>query len=151
MKHTEASDAPQHTVVLDWDGTLVPARWPEQPTEWMPGAVLAMNAMHNAGLKLVVHSARMNPYDPWTGQKLDPGKVAREGQYIRAMLDRQGLTYVDIWDRAGKPSGSAYVDDKGYRYTGSKRAWEAMANTLIMHLAKQEPDFPAFPFASARA
>jgi len=141
----------QHTVILDWDGTLVPAKWPEQPKEWMPGAVNAVFAMHRAGLKLVVHSARMNPYDPWTGKMIDPARVRVEQQYIRDMLDREGMTFVDIWDRPGKPSGSAYVDDKGYRYTGTQRAWHAMANTLIMHLAEQEPPFPAFPFATARA
>jgi hypothetical protein len=136
----------KHTVILDWDGTLVPALWPERPTEFMPGAVDAVLAMHHAGLKLTVCSARMNPYDPYTGVKIAPALVAIEKDYIRNTLDRMGLTFVDIWDRPGKPSGSAYVDDKAYRYSGTKGAWKAVANTIIMHLAEQEPVFPAFPY-----
>lgn len=137
---------PQHTVVLDWDGTLVPAQWPERPTDFMPGAYDACMAMHRAGLKLIVFSARMNPYDPFTSQKLDPAKVAVEKNYIRDTLDRMGLTFVDIWDLPGKPTGAAYIDDKGYRYSGTKGAWKAVANTVIMHLTDEAPIFPAFQF-----
>ena len=136
--------AARHTVVLDWDGTLVPSAWPEQPSEFMPGAVEAVFRLHQAGFKLMVHSARMNPYDPWTSRQLDPAKVAREKQYIRGTLDAKGLTFVDIWDKPGKPSGSAYVDDKGYRYTGTNGAWKAMANKLILALDGEAPLFPAF-------
>jgi hypothetical protein len=143
----QASDR-AHTVVLDWDGTLVPARWPDQPWDFMPGAVEAVNAMHNAGLRQTVHTARMNPYDPNTGKLIDPGKVAAEKQYVRAALDRMGLTFVDVWDKPGKPSASAYVDDKAYRYNGvGRRSWYALANTLIMHLAKEDPIFPAMPLS----
>lgn len=139
---------PQHTVILDWDGTMVPAEWPDRPTNFMPGAIAAAQAMHASGLKLVVHSARMNPYDPFTGQPIGPAKVRIEKDYIRNTLDGVGLTYIDIWDLPGKPSGSAYIDDKGYRYSGTKGAWKAVANAVIMHLTKQEAPFPAFPFES---
>lgn len=114
----------------------------------MPGAIDAVLAMHRAGLKLMVFSARMNPYDPFTSQKFDEAKVAVEKNYIRDTLDQMGLTFVDIWDLPGKPSGSAYIDDKGYRYSGTNGAWKAVANTVIMHLTKQDPIFPAFAFDS---
>lgn len=112
--------------------------------EFMPGAVEAVFKLHQAGFKLMVCSARMNPYDPWTSTRLDPAKVEGEKRYIRAALDAKGLTFVDIWDKPGKPSGSAYVDDKGYRYTGRPGSWRAMANTLILALGGEAPLFPAF-------
>lgn len=145
---TEASDR-AHTVVLDWDGTLVPSAWPDRPTEFMPGAIDAVLAMHRAGLKLTVFSARMNPYDAYTSKKLDPAKVAIEKNYIRRTLDRMGLTFVDIWDLPGKPTAAAYIDDKGVRYSGTTGAWKAVANTVIMHLATEAPAFPAFDYTAA--
>jgi hypothetical protein len=144
MVGRQASDL-AHTVVLDWDGTLVPAAWPDRPNQFLPGAVEALTAMNRAGLHLTVHTARMNPYDPFTGKLIAPGRVAMEKLYVRGTLDKMGLTFVDIWDKPGKPSGSAYVDDKGYRYPGTSGAWKAVANTLIMHLAKEPPVFPAMP------
>ena len=138
-------DSPRHTVILDWDGTMVPAEWPGQPTKFMPGAVEACHALSRAGVRLTVHSARMNPYDPWSGKLLPQGEVARQKAYIRYTLDSQGLTYIDIWDKPGKPSGSAYVDDKGFRYSGTRGAWRAMTNTLLLHLKVEAPTFPATP------
>lgn len=147
MRHA-ADDTPTHTIILDWDGTLVPSAWPEQPMEFMPGAVEAVFRLHQAGFKLMVFSARMNPYDPWTSTRLDPAKVESEKRYIRAALDAKGLTFVDIWDKPGKPSGSAYVDDKGHRYTGRPGAWKAMANKLIIALGGEAPLFPAFDMSA---
>lgn len=143
MKRKAADDTPRHTVILDWDGCLVPSAWPDQPLYFMPGAVDAVRKFHHAGFKLMVFTARMNPYDPWTGQKLDPSKPAREKAYIRDMLDRHGLTYVDIWDKMGKPSGSAYVDDKAVPYGGTSRSWAATTNRVLIMLGSSEPLFPA--------
>lgn len=134
-----------HTVILDFDGTLVPNDWPNRPRTFMPGAIEAVFALHRAGMHQTVQTARMNPYDPWTGRLLDPAKPATEKTYIRQLLDGQGLTFVDIWDKPGKASGSAYVDDKAYRYSGTAGAWKALANTLIMRLTAEEPPFPSMP------
>lgn len=139
-----ADDTPKHTVILDWDGTLVPAEWPGQPTEFMPGAVEAVFRLHRAGLKLMVCSARLNPYDPWTMRQREPYEVEAEHQYIRSTLDSKGLTFVDIWRLMGKPSGSAYVDDKGYRYTGRPGSWKAMADKLLVALTDDTAIFPPF-------
>lgn len=131
-------------MILDWDGTLVPAEWPNRPTEFMPGAVEAVFRLHRAGLKLVVNSARLNPYDPWTSRSRPPAEVEADYQYIRHTLDSKGMTFVDIWRLPGKPSGSAYVDDKGYRYTGRPGSWAAVTEKLLVTLTDDTAIFPAF-------
>lgn len=140
----EAGDTPRHTVVLDWDGTLVPAQWPERPTTFMPGAIPALQAMHKAGYKLLVFSARLSPFDPFTSRRRDPSVLASEYQYVRDMLDRAGLAYVDIWRQEGKPGGSIYVDDKAVRYTGRPGSWRAVTEKIFALLGAEEPFFPEF-------
>lgn len=132
-----------HTVVLDLDGTLVDNAWPDLG-DWMPGAIEACRRMHAAGLRLVVFSARLSPFDPFTSAERDPAFVAMEYQKVRAKLDSAGLTYVDIWRLPGKPGGSVYVDDKAERYTGTARAWDRLTEKILVRLGKEEAAFPAF-------
>lgn len=137
-------DAPVHTAVIDWDGTAVPAMWPEQPQEFMPGFVDAMKKLHREGVRLLIFSARLSPYDPWTSQRRDTSIVLSEYAYIRNLLDRHGLTFVDIWSKEGKPGGSVYVDDKAERYNGCKGCWAKVADRVLLRLGKEEAVFPAF-------
>jgi hypothetical protein len=138
-------DTPRHTINIDWDGTAVPAMWPERPTEFMPGFERAMRRLNAAGIKLQIFTARISPYDPWTGQRRDPGLVQTEIAYIRDMLDRHGLTFVGVWTREGKPGGSRYVDDKGVRYGGRTRSWDRLTDRLLLELGAEAPMFPALP------
>jgi hypothetical protein len=135
-------DTPRHTAIIDWDGTAVPAMWPERPTEFMPGFVRNMQRLHEAGWKLVISSARISPWDPWTSMRRPVEHQAAEIQYIRDMLDSVGLTYIDIWVKEGKPGGDVYVDDKAERYTGSVRAWDRVTDKILLRAG--EPIFPAF-------
>jgi len=137
-------DTPVHTIVVDWDGTAVPAQWPERPTEFMPGFVEAMRAFHKAGFRITIFSARLSPYDPWSGLKRPKAVQAAETQYIRNMLDAQGLTYITIWTLEGKPGGSVYIDDKAERYGGRSTSWRAMQHRVLLRLGKEDAVFPAF-------
>ena len=136
-------DTPVHTIIVDWDGTAVPAQWPERATEFMPGFVKAMRRFHKEGLRLTIFSARLSPWDPWTGQRRDPSHKAAEIQYVRSMLDREGLTFIDIWDREGKPGGSVYIDDKAERYGGTSKSWDIMTHKVLLRLGKEDAIFPA--------
>jgi hypothetical protein len=141
----QAADYPLvHTAIIDWDGTAVPPMWPEQPTEFMPGFVENMKRLHKAGVKLMIFSARTNPYNPWTSQFIPAGEIMQEINYIRATLDRAGLTYIDIWTKMGKPSGSVYVDDKAERYNGCKKCWDKVTDKILIRLGKEDAVFPAF-------
>lgn len=133
----------RHTIVLDWDGTLVEGAWPGHG-DWMPGAIEACLNLHHAGLKLLVFSARLSPWDPFTFQARDPAFVATEYQIVRAKLDEAGLTFVDIWRKEGKPGGTVYVDDRAERYYARPGSWKALTLKLLMRCGVEEALFPAF-------
>ena len=135
---------PRHTAIVDWDGTAVAAMWPERPTGFLPGFETAMRRMHKAGIKLVICSARLSPFDPFTSQRREAHIVAGEVQYIRAMLDNAGLTFIDIWTLEGKPGGSVYIDDKAERYHGRPNSWRTLTEKILMRFKLEEPQFPAF-------
>jgi hypothetical protein len=135
-------DTPVHTAIIDWDGTAVPAMWPDRPTEFHPGFVRNMQRLHEAGWKITISSARISPWDPFTSQRRPAHIVADEVNYIRQMLDAAGLTYVDIWTKEGKPGGSVYVDDKAERYNPSTRAWDRVTERILLRAGQAE--FPAF-------
>lgn len=134
------------TIVLDWDGTMVPNSWPEQPTEFMPGAVEAVKRLYATGrFHMRVSSARLNPYDPYTFQRRHSSIVESETQYIRDMLDSAGLTFVDIWTLDGKTPGDLYIDDKGERYSGRPSAWTTLAEKILARWPEgDENEFPVF-------
>ena len=135
-------DTPRHTIIIDWDGTAVPAMWPERPQNFMPGFVEAMERLHAAGYHLQIFSARLNPIDPWTKQRRSKEVMDEEVAYIRNMLDGAGLSYIDIWVREGKPGGSVYVDDKAERYHGCNGCWRRMADKILMRLGNEAAVFP---------
>lgn len=137
-------DTPVHTAIIDWDGTAVPAVWPERPIEFMPGFVKNMHRLHNAGWKITIFSARLNPYNPFTSQLKAEHLVQDEINYVRQMLDSHGLTYVDIWVKKGKPGGDVYVDDKAERYNPSARAWDRVTDRILLRAGNEEAVFPAF-------
>lgn len=119
------------TVVVDFDGTLVENKWPGIG-DWMPGAVKAMKNLHKAGFKLVLFSARLSPVNPFDGGERRPGEVMAETQKVRDMLDRAGLTFMQIWNRPGKPGGFVYIDDRAERYNGGALSWAKMVNRVKM-------------------
>jgi hypothetical protein len=136
-------DTPVHTINVDWDGCAVPAQWPDRPTEFMPGFVKAMRRFHKEGFRIQIHTARISPWDPWTGRRRDPSHSAAEVNYIRSMLDDAGLTFVGIWTREGKPGGSVYIDDKAERYGGTVRSWDRVSDKVLIRLGKEDAVFPA--------
>lgn len=138
----EQSDTPKHTAIIDWDGTAVPAMWPERPTEFMPGFVEAMHRLHKAGWNLIIFSARLSPFDPWTSMRRPAHIVEGEYQYVRDMLDKHGLTFVGIWRLEGKPGGDVYVDDKAERYGGRPGSWARVVDKILARSG--DPMFPPF-------
>jgi len=137
-------DTPVHTIAVDWDGTAVPPMWPERPTEFMPGFVEAMHRLHEQGWRIIIWTARISPYDPWTSQRRPDSIVQDEIDYIRGMLDYHGLDFVDIWTKEGKPGASVYIDDKAERYNGNAGSWRRLTNKILLRLGAERAIFPAF-------
>lgn len=138
-------DEPKHVINVDWDGTAVPSMWPERPTEFFPGFVDAMQRFHAAGHPVRIWTARINPIDPWTGVPRPAEDVAAEIQYIRDTLDAAGLTFVEIYNRPGKPGGAVYIDDKAERYNAGAKSWARLADKILLRLDGEEPIFPHIP------
>jgi hypothetical protein len=138
-----ASERAQHTAVIDWDGTAVPAAWPEQPQEFMPGFLEAVFKLHAAGLHTLIASARLSPLEPGSLTERDPAAVWDEWNYIRNMLDDHGMRETNIWTLPGKPTGFVYVDDRAERYYGRPGSWKAMTEKILMRAAAEDPRFPA--------
>lgn len=135
-----------HTVIVDFDGTLAPAVWPDFPTTLLPGAREAMKLLHAEGLKLTVFSARLNPYDPHLSIERPKHEVQQDLLNMRNLLDREGLRFMDIWTLPGKPSGTVYVDDRGLRFNGK---WNKTAEKILLYCGKEEAVFPAFDMEAA--
>jgi hypothetical protein len=128
----------KHTLAVDWDGTCVPSNWPDQPREWMPGAVEALKEFATYA-RVFIWSARINDWDPWTFEDIDPQD---EVDYIRSMLDEAGLQEVEIWRHRGKPTASVYIDDKAERYHQRPGSWKAMRLKVAARCGKADALFP---------
>lgn len=147
----QASDPPQtptekltghrHTIIVDWDGTCVVADWPNKPVEWMPGALRALHDMASYA-NVVIHSARLNPMNPYTHEPQHPDDVAEEVNYIRRMLDNNELSHVGIWTEPGKPSGDMYIDDKAERYNQRPHSWDKLRRKVRMRFQEPNAHFP---------
>lgn len=138
-------DTPRHVLNIDWDGTVVPAQWPERPTGLMPGAAEALTRFHQAGHPVRIWTARINPVDPWTGARRADADIEAEVQYIRETLDRHGLSFVEIYRGEGKPGGAVYIDDKAERYNPGAKSWARLADKILLRLDGEEPIFPHIP------
>lgn len=139
-----------HTVVIDWDGTCVVAQWPTMG-EWLPGAIEALRKMHKAGCRLVIFSARLSPFDPWSSQRRSEAEVMSNVLAVRHKLDTAGLHFVDIWTLPGKPGGSVYIDDRAERYHGKAGSWDKLAQKVLMRLKLETPEVPPFNIQKAES
>jgi hypothetical protein len=60
--------APTKTVLVDFDGTIMPFSWPNKPRMPFPGAVEAINWLYDNGYYVVIFTARV-----WSGwDRVDP-------------------------------------------------------------------------------
>lgn len=108
-------------IAVDWDGTLVPERYPEQPREWLPGAEKALRKLTRR-YKVYILTSRIAPTVHKEWHKTRPeGEVEREIAYIRSMLDDAGFKMVDIWTAPFKLPAEFYIDNKGVFFDGD---WE---------------------------
>lgn len=144
-------DTPRHTINVDWDGTMVEAMWPGEPTELLPGAARAMRRFHEAGHPVQIWTARINPRDPFTGIMREPEEVEGTIQYIRDVLDANDLQFVSIYRGFGKPGGAVYIDDKAERYNPGLKTWDRLADKILLRLDGEEPIFPHIPVTEVTA
>jgi len=96
-------------VAVDLDGTLAYYEsW--QGIDFiggiMPGAKRFMNALHELGFHIIIHSTRLSPTIN-ANYSLDELKAP-----IEKWLSENGIPYDEIWTYPGKPLAIAYIDDR---------------------------------------
>lgn len=110
-------------IAVDWDGTLVPERYPDQPREWLPGAEKALRKLTRR-YKVYIWTSRIAPTVHREWHKNRPqAEIDSELAYIRSMLDEAGFKMVDIWTESFKLPAEFYIDNKGVHFDGD---WEAV-------------------------
>jgi hypothetical protein len=128
-------------IALDWDGTLVEAKWPDMG-DWLPGAVEAVHEMLRQGHKCYIYSARLSPvYDQHFNrgngpEEKPPGEVLLAIQEVRDKLDEAGLQAVDIWTGV-KPFWTLLIDDKAMNFPGRPRSWKRILPRVLIKVDKQ--------------
>lgn len=122
-------------VAVDWDGTCVPSAWPEQPTQWLPGAKKALRALQELGYEIVIYSCRVAPFafpsasNPQDDVVRDCDETDREVEYIQRMLLDAGIE-AEVWTRPYKPPAVLYIDDRAHHFDGDwKKAVKAVVNS----------------------
>ena len=103
--------------VVDWDGTCVEEKWPEQG-DWLPGAAASLRLLAELGT-VVVYSLRCSPLEYEIDSLRPRVAVEIERRGIRKKLDEAGLHDVILWpNHLGKPPGQFYIDDRGVTFRG---------------------------------
>ena len=109
----------RYDVAIDWDGVIYQYLTPigdgpasAMPDAPVPGAIEWLEALHRAGLSMVIHSTRLSVSD-------------FDGVFdaMRAYLAEHGcaaevIDGLDLWIHYGKPRARVYVDDRGFRFDG---------------------------------
>lgn len=102
-------------ISVDWDGTCVENKYPEQG-DWLPGAANALRGFLAAGREVIIFTARIAPFEVDEVTPRTFAQVEVEYDYIRRLLDEEGLQAVTIWEHPWKPAALVYIDDKALRY-----------------------------------
>lgn len=123
--------------VVDWDGVVCEAVWPE----WgnlIPGAVEGLKTLARHG-RVRIHSSRLNPYKfGFDGVELrDSRTVEQDIAIMRAILDEAGLDNIEIHTTHGKPTGHYYIDDRAVEFKGS---WEEVLDKILVKETHGELD-----------
>lgn len=107
------------TLAIDFDGTICKYQpfkdgiiW-QEPNE---GAKEVLTKLHDNGWKLIVHTCRAKKsFENWAASIAE----------IEAWLNKHGIPFDDITDE--KPIATAYIDDRGLRFT----SWQDIKNYFI--------------------
>lgn len=92
---------------IDLDDTLMDCRWTDYTHfgEPFPGAKEFVEAIKNAGNKVIIHTCRTNA-------DICDGNVAESAALVEDWLDKHGIPFDEIWTGVGKPVGWYYIDDR---------------------------------------
>jgi hypothetical protein len=123
-------------IAVDFDGTLVEKAWPGMG-DWLPGAVEAMKALHEAGHTIFLYSARLSGLWP-DGAERKPAEVVIATQEVREKLDAAGLDFISIWTGEGKPHWDLLIDDKALYFPGRPGSWRKLVPVVLKRVGDED-------------
>lgn len=106
-------------IAVDLDGVIFEADLPQFLKygldyfgKVMPDAKLALELLKSNGWKIIIHTCRLNPNTEMNKEYTIP--ELREK--VRAMLEKEGIPYDEIFAGKGKPLADFYIDDRAIRF-----------------------------------
>lgn len=109
-------------VLIDFDGTIAPFGYLFDYPEPLPGAIEAIKAFQEAGMKVIVFTSRLSPL--WLDSV---GQTPTQHiQYMTNYLAKFGVEADGF--TAQKVPSVAYIDDKAYRYDNN---WDELKEKIL--------------------
>jgi len=105
------------TIVVDLDGTILEfdmEKWQKHEHNYYgepkPGAIETLHKLRAMGHRIVIQTCRIN--NVHINKKYGIGDLNRR---VHRILRLHQIPYDEVWIDKGKPLGSLYIDDRGFR------------------------------------
>jgi len=109
-------------ILIDFDGVIAPFGHLFNFPEPLPGAIEALKAFQDAGMRVVIFTSRLSPIWLETVQQTPMQHI----NYINEYLGKYGFEPYAI--TAQKVPAIAYVDDNAYRYDNN---WTEIVERIL--------------------
>lgn len=119
---------PRGIIVVDLDGTLCEHAYPDFGPP-IAGAPEALQRLHTAGFRIVIHTVRTSSYFHTVGEY---SAEINSPEAVEAYLQHHHIPYDEIW-RHDKPVAVLYIDDRGVRLVGNRwhSNWQQIADAVL--------------------
>jgi len=116
-------DGVLHSYISGFQGLL---NMPDPP---VPGAIEWLTALHMKKKRVTIHSTRLNHHDETLQVEVIE---AMRGYLLAHGCPPMVVDKIEFWTDEGKPNMTVFVDDRGFRFTGTfptDEELEAVGNT----------------------
>lgn len=112
----------EHTILVDFDGTLAPFAWPKKPGPPFPGVVQALQRLRDSGFHIVIFTARL-----WKGWD-----IKYRQKQITEMLDWLAENKVPFDEVTGEKRPALWmIDDRALGVPTTEFGWRVLASHIL--------------------
>lgn len=124
MTEQEHINLAKRSIAVDFDNTMTTGYTKETHYKPVlkPWIKKAFIRLYNAGIRVVVHTCRVNPY--WENDYL------KEAKFVEDFLKENDVPFASVWQDMGKPYCAEYYDDHGKPLT--KNIIDCIINIAIL-------------------
>lgn len=113
---------------IDFDGTIFEWGDLEAKTPPFPGAVECIQALKEAGYRIVILTSRMSP-TWWRHEGMDEFYAEdQQWQFVKNRLEAFDIPFDRI--TCEKVPAEFYIDDKAVEFTGHKNSWYIISKRI---------------------